>query len=71
MPKRKEQTQKNFCNACKIEGVVICMATMSKDSQCNKGALTLEEARERNRKRDAMWQNYIEEVHGKKYRFPY
>lgn len=42
-----------FCNDCKIEGVIICTATKSLIStrggipHCNKGELSIEEARER------------------------
>lgn len=53
------------CFACKSDGVVICTATKSKAGKCNKGSLTVEEAKARKRRSDAMWQSYKENLRKK------
>lgn len=55
----KEKLKQYLCNNCKIESVIICTATKSGLRGCNKGALTLEEAREKKRLADDRWRNYL------------
>lgn len=55
-----KKLKKYLCNDCKIDGWIICTATKSDTRGCNRGALPLEEARERKRDRDLTWQKYQE-----------
>lgn len=55
----------SLCRECKVKGVILCTATVSMAGKCNRGALSLEEARERKRRSDEMWRSYLDAVKGR------
>ena len=63
--KNKTEMTRSLCSECKVNGVILCTATKSRGGQCDKGALTVEEAKARKRRIDAMWQSYKGETYGK------
>ena len=58
----KTEMTLSFCRGCKVDGVIICTATVSMVGKCNRGALSLEEARERKGRRDEMWRSYLDAI---------
>ena len=60
--KNEAEMTLSLCRECKVNGVIICTATVSRGGKCNRGALSLEEARERKRLRDEGWRSYLEAI---------
>lgn len=59
----KKKLRQCFCPGCMTEDEIVCTATESNLSvgawHCNRGALTLEEAQERKKQRELMWESYL------------